>query len=344
MRTIRSFPVLAAVLSAVVAGGALAAEGPQAPGSCPSTNELDNARAWLWTHTDGASNRVERQQRLAVIQAACDQLAPETFWGYVKSWTTNAAYADKLERSGALYYLSTAQDAAIRDIQRTRVAKGVAVWHLYNMGYVFKTPDACFGVDLHLRRAAELAPTLDFLLCSHEHGDHRTPALIQAMVAAGKPVLSRGEPGTTVVTNAGEYRFGSVRVKVDIGDHHREQSTQCNNMLMYQIDCGPAANDCVIYHSGDGNNYEKMKPDRKVDVFIFHVAVGMSVEGAIRHIQPRTALVSHVLELGHSPKPPNAWRWSYPYAFGTISSFAPDEALVLTWGERWLTPGTVLEN
>jgi hypothetical protein len=50
--------------------------------------------------------------------------------------------------------------------------------------------------------------------------------------------------------------------------------------------------------------------------------------------------VSHVLELGHSPTPPQAWRWSFDHAFKTIPNVPEPKATVLTWGERWLLPGT----
>ena len=115
-------------------------------------------------------------------------------------------------------------------------------------------------------------------------------------------------------------------------------------MLMFQVDCGRAANNCTVYHSGDGNNYEKMVPDRRPDLFIVHVQVGMSVEEAVNHLKPRMTLVAHVMELGHSPKPPNAWRWPYEYAFRVIQNIPPDEATVLTWGERWLLPDTTLRS
>ena len=108
---------------------------------------------------------------------------------------------------------------------------------------------------------------------------------------------------------------------------------------MFQVDCGEGASRCTIYHSGDGNNYTKMRPDRRVDVFIPHVRVGMSVQEAVAHLRPKMTLASHVLELGHER---GQWRWSFDDAFATIENIPEDRATVLTWGERWLVPGTVL--
>lgn len=81
---------------------------------------------------------------------------------------------------------------------------------------------------------------------------------------------------------------------------------------------------------------------RPVHIFIFHVSVGLPVEKAIRTVNAKMALVSHVLEMGHSPKPPQAWRWSYDFAFNAFKNIPQSQATVLTWGERWLTPGTQL--
>lgn len=327
----------------------------QPPTVAPSRAELDEAQRWLWIHPPDGRNAVPRRQRMATIQRAADALPPETYRQYVKAWTAGPQRADELEQEPVLYALRQGCDRAIDDIRRTRVVKGVAVWHFYNMGYVFKTPDACFGIDLHLRRAPRLADTLDFLLVTHRHSDHVSLELIDAMVAAGKPVVTswdaRGRlvnlPVAGAVPGPAQRTilpFGSVTVKIDVGDHHPNQPGGKDNMLMYQIDCGAASGGRTIYHSGDGANLARMCPDRPVDVFIPHVSVGLNIEQAIGHLKPQMTLVSHVLELGHSPKPPQAWRWSFDYAFGTIKNTPEKQATVLTWGERWLLPGTELQS
>jgi L-ascorbate metabolism protein UlaG (beta-lactamase superfamily) len=283
---------------------------------------------------------------MAVLQEASDDLAPSVFGAYVEAWEKGEeAAADQLEQTHpSLSYLRKATVRAMDDVHRVRVKRGLAVWYLYNMGYVFKTQASCFGIDIHNRGAELLADDLDFLLSSHEHRDHNTQALIKAMMARGKPVITRWFQGSKVVNSPAEYRFGDIRVKVDVGDHHYPAANQLDNMLMFQVDCGLSANGFVIYHAGDGNNYKKMRPDKPVDLFIVHVQVGMPVKEAIAHLKPRLTFVSHVMELAHSPKPPKAWRWSYEYAFGVIKGLPENKATVLTWGERWFSPGTALEE
>ncbi len=310
----------------------------------PSRQKLEEARHWLWGNPPDGKNRAERRKRMAVIQAACDTLEPDDYRSYTASWEQDDAAFAFEEKYPALYYLRKANANALDDIRKTKVKKGIAIWHIYNMGYVFKTPDACFGIDIKMRESERLADILDFLLITHEHVDHSSAALIDAMITAQKPVITRWREGTTIINKPSEFKFGSCRVKVDIGDHHYKQPDKREDMLMYQVDCGKSANDYTIYHSGDGSNFLKMTPDKKIDIFIVHVAVGMSVEAAIGHIKPRLTFVSHVLELEHSPKPPRAWRWSFDYAFGTIMNIPENEATVLTWGERWLAPQTILQE
>jgi hypothetical protein len=87
-----------------------------------------------------------------------------------------------------------------------------------------------------------------------------------------------------------------------------------------------------------------MKPDKPVDIFMLHVhLLGMSVKDAIHHLNAEMAFVSHVLGLGHG-RPISPVRWSYDYAFETIEEIKESKATVLSWGERWLLPGTVLEE
>jgi hypothetical protein len=301
--------------------------------------ELDDTLARLRATPATPTPTPERRLLLKTIQDAADALTPAAYKVYM---TANATEADAAARDGALYLLETSTRAAMAEIHATRVTRGVVIWHLYNMGYVVKTPQACFGIDLCFRDSRRLVPDLDFLLVTHEHRDHSTPELLDAMLAAKKPVVTRWYPGSTVISKATELTFGTTRVKIDIGDHHREQAGQTDNMLMFQVTCGGPAAPFTLYHSGDGNNAEKMHPDRPVDLFIYHVSVGLNATAAAGIVRPRTIFVSHLLELGHSPTPPQAWRWSLTYGLNAAKSLAPRDALVLTWGERWQAPDTTV--
>jgi L-ascorbate metabolism protein UlaG (beta-lactamase superfamily) len=310
----------------------------------PSRQKLDELRQWFWENPPDSKNRAQRRDRMAVIQAACDKLTPADFRSYYSSWAQDDIAGNFEKKHPALYYLQKASANALDDIRKTKVEQGVAIWYIYNMGYVFKTAESCFGIDIKMRHSEQLADILDFLLITHEHQDHYSAKLIDAMIALQKPVITRWREGTTIINEASEFSFGDCRVKIDIGDHHYNEPDGQNDMLMFQVDCGKVGNKYTIYHSGDGSNYAKMTPDRKIDLFIVHVDVGMSVEDAIAHLKPRMTFVSHVMELSHSPNPPEAWRWSFDYAFERVKNIPDNRTAVLTWGERWLAPETILHK
>jgi L-ascorbate metabolism protein UlaG (beta-lactamase superfamily) len=302
---------------------------PQAP---RAQTELDDAVQWLWQNPPNGKNRDERRKRQAVIQSACDQVSPDAF---------NRRHKDPDAASlPANEFLRKAASRAVADVRAAKVMRGAAIWFVYNMGYIVKTPDACFAFDLVIDDPS-IARDLDFLLISHKHADHSSAGVLNAMRKAGKPVLTNFFDGGTLVTHAREFRFGAARVKVDIGQHYRDREFP---VLMYQVDCGKAGNDVVLYHSGDGARVECIQPDKPVDVFIPHISVGLPVVEAAQKIQARMTLVSHVLEMAHSPTPPNAWRWSFDYSYGQVKALPEDRTAVLVWGERWLTPRTVLDK
>ena len=56
------------------------------------------------------------------------------------------------------------------------------------------------------------------------------------------------------------------------------------------------------------------------------------------------SVVSHVLELSHSAHLPLSLRWSYEYAYKEVADIDEHKTIILTWGERWLIPDTVIET
>ena len=97
-----------------------------------------------------------------------------------------------------IYFYRSAFDRVMDGIKNSKVENGTAaIWLLYNMGYVVKTPSGCFAIDISHRWAKELAPYIDFLCVTHKHSDHYNNDLIQAMFDLGKPVLSNYLKDTT---------------------------------------------------------------------------------------------------------------------------------------------------
>ena len=81
------------------------------------------------------------------------------------------------------------------------------------MGYIVKTREALFSVDLVHRRDVEFAPLLDFALVTHNHGDHWQKGFYQAMTKRGKVVVSNflGNPRFKDEVQGQQQRFRPAR-------------------------------------------------------------------------------------------------------------------------------------
>lgn len=336
--------------------------------------DVEAAGAWLWRNPPNGLNRADRRSRMRVIQNACDHVRPEDFDAYRDSWYNRTWLAshgygwmlpsitrtsDQFEADNpALAYLRQATSRAMEDIHATKVDRGLAVWHIYNMGYVFKTPEKCFGIDVMGPGVERLADDLDFLLVTHRHWDHFWEPLKDRMIQQGKPVVVHAnladlEPqaaaGCVLVKKPGAFQFGDVRVNVIFGDHmfpaDKEQAKLFRNfVLMYEIHCGLDAFNSTIYDAGDADNVDKMMPPWDVDLLIQHAATECA-RTEVRKLKPNMVIAGHVLELGHSPKMPRPGRVSYDMAYRwALKGIPQDGSATLTWGERWLWAGTVLKK
>ena len=195
----------------------------------------------------------------------------------------------------------------LKEVQKTKVKSGIAVWMIYNMGYVVKTPESCFGIDVYHRLGAKLVPYLDFALISHAHRDHYDPPFYQAMIDAGKPVISNFLPENKTETKALNPPRGRTIKDVKLEFHASDHNAKLRNFIMCsRITCGRGKDAVVIYHTGDTGFTKQLKPTGKVDIHILHPKVGLSVPEAAPLIKPREIWFSHLLEMGHCF--PSIWR------------------------------------
>ena len=98
---------------------------------------------------------------LDVWQRETDLVSPEVYGKYLKDGDTRGcASLDRLER---------AFEKVLRELREAKVGDTPAVWSVYNMGYVVKTRESLFSIDLVHRRALELAPLLDFAQIGRAH-------------------------------------------------------------------------------------------------------------------------------------------------------------------------------
>lgn len=304
------------------------AEEPK-PGIVEPTADEAKAAIEAMFATNATNVTPERLAACATIQRSVDRLRAAEFASY---FSADAQAAREFEEERAvLRFLNASFDKAIREIRETQVQEGTVVfWHIYNMGYVVKTPTQTFAIDVKHRRADELVPLIDFLLITHKHGDHYVQPFCEAVADAGKPVVTNFlDDEWTTPAEGRDYVFGDCSVKARLVDHN---ATLLKFVTTYEIDCGPKSGNVVVFHVGDACSVNQIKADEQVDVFIPHLAVGLDVPKAVNEtLKPKTMLLSHILELGHLI---DQWRWSYEHGYNVVKKCANDSVILPMWGEK----------
>ena len=293
-----------------------------------ANRDIDHIIKDLWK-TSALKVDGRRLGAMCRMQYYIDSLSAPEFGAYCSA---DAATRLKMENGTALRYYHKSLEKLVREIPSTRVRPGtVAIWHLYNMGYVIKTPSRCFAVDLMHPDAGELVPYIDFLLITHRHNDHYTDALNLAMTTAGKPVYSNWTSDSSPLTNLRDIRHieaGDISIDTDLTDHNE---THPSFVITYLVDCGEDTGHIRIFFTGDSCNWEQLNPQQSVDIFVPHIHVGLDIAKAAEKIDPEWVLSSHILELGHDLK---KWRWSYFTGLDVSHETHRRNVFLPVWGEK----------
>ncbi len=241
---------------------------------------------------------------LGLWQKETDLVAADVYRKYMDDGDTRGLKS--LER------LEAAFEKVFREAAETKVGDVPAVWSVYNMGYIVKTRETMFSIDLVHRRAAEFAPCLDFALITHNHSDHWRQGFYRAMDGAGKTVISNfldnygaadwRKGGKDWKSNGGyirgvkEFRIKDVEIRTSLVDHND-----------YLIDFTTAFEIRVgnwhLYHTGDCGRGSEGKLGTvwgKPDLWLFFPGCGIDVAKAVSKVEAKRVVFGHLWELGHS--------------------------------------------
>ena len=278
---------------------------------------------------------------LDIRQSEIDAIAPKDFAAYWREGVdiTPGRLSEYVARFPALGRLEAAFDKVFREVRETAVADvdHPAVWYVYNMGLVVKTPKTLFSIDLHHRRAEELAPLLDFALITHNHNDHYTERFKVAMDRGQhKPVVNNffdnygvrdRRFGGYTRAKSKTFQFGDVRIITGLCDHN---SYLVDYTTPFEVQIGGF----TIYHSGDCCSHEKLDVSRRPDIWVFHPRCGMdAAKGCVEAIRPKLAVIAHLQEMGHAK---GRYRWTYRDGLDEKAKIeaAGFAARMPLWGER----------
>ncbi len=277
----------------------------------------------------------ERQNELvAKWDEATEAVSPQVYGQYLRDGDTRGFKA--------LESLELAFEKVLREARETAVGDDApAVWSVYNMGYVVKTRQSLFSIDLVHRRDAELAPLLDFALITHNHGDHWRQGFYGAMNASGKPVVSnfldnygvrdrKGNGGYT--RDRKEFGFKDVKVRTSLIDHN---DYLVDYTTAFEIKIG----DFVLYHTGDSGRGTEPKLGTtwgRPDLWLFFPGCRIDTAKAVGKVDAKRIVFGHLWELGHSQG--HKGRLDEPLVRRALAAARPicKDTSVAFWGDRIL--------
>lgn len=305
------------------------------PGGNNIQKEVQSLTDDLWSTSFLNPTDTKRRQAFDKIQDYADLCSASYFKNYLSSLPAAAETSEKYDPILSLYRISF--DKVLEEIKTAQISQGTAViWLIYNMGYVIKTPSGCFAIDISHKYAAKLAPYIDFLCITHNHSDHYSAELIQAMFDAGKPVLSnylkQGENYPYTSTKATNYTIGKFRITTNMNDHN---STLPNFVTTYQINCGDDTGNAVLMHVGDSNyKASQYSIKEKVDVMIIRYAPNAETENNVigKIMNPQYVLMSHIMELAHAGVDES--RWTLEQGLERAGKINCEQTYMPFWGEK----------
>jgi hypothetical protein len=231
-------------------------------------------------------------------QRDTDLVSPEIYREYLRDGDTRSLVS--LEK------LESGFERILREIAETEIVDAPAVWSVYNMGYIVKTRESLFSIDLVHRRAVELADKLDFALITHNHGDHCSSELYSALNKAGKTVISnfldnygangkeaKNPVGGGFVVGEKTFKINDVEISTSLVDHNKYL---LDFTTAFEIRVG----NWKLYHSGDCGIADKLKTRwGRPDTWTFFPGCGINVADAVKKINPCKLVFGHMWELNH---------------------------------------------
>ena len=234
-------------------------------------------------------------------QRDTDLVTPEIYYRYLEDGDTRGFRT--------LENLESGFAKALKEIEGCEIVDTPAVWHIYNIGYLVKTKESLFSIDLNHRREVRLAPELDFALITHNHGDHFREPFYQAMNGAKKSVISnfKDNYGAADWRKGGSwyesggytraektFHLKDVEIRTALTDHNKYL---VDFTTTFEIRVG----DWKLFHSGDCRNSQKLKTVwGEPDVWLVFPGCGIDFADAYKRFHPKRMVFGHLWEPGHS--------------------------------------------
>jgi L-ascorbate metabolism protein UlaG (beta-lactamase superfamily) len=224
---------------------------------------------------------------IAVWHKETEQVSPEVYRQYMADGGTRGfASLEKLE---------AAFEKVMREVKDTKVDDIPAVWSVYNMGYVIKTRESLFSIDLVHRRDMEFASMLDFALVTHNHGDHYRKNLCKAIADRKRLVISNFIPVKGYTRAKKTFKIKDVEIRTSLIDHN---DWLIDFTTAFEIKVG----NWTLYHTGDSGRGTEPKLETvwgRPDLWLFFPGCGIDTAKAVAKVKAKRIVFGHLWELEH---------------------------------------------
>ncbi|MGC4053146.1 MAG: hypothetical protein QM757_27910 [Paludibaculum sp.] len=256
-------------------------------------------------------------------------------------------------------YYKARLEAALREIETTRVTTGLRIWKLYNHGFLLRTASVSVafdivpgtrepGFNMPQEWIDRLAAQADALFISHQHGDHANQTVVRAFLALHKPVVAPEDVWPTDPTLAKAV----THLPRTTGPAQTLSLANGRNLtvLPYPGHQGPrilvnvtlvtTPEGFTVVQTGDqsgseapGSDFDwlaQIGRDHKVDILMPNCwANGLG--RMVRGINPALVITGHENEMGHKVDHREDYTQTYTRLFPIRYP-----AIVMTWGESFL--------
>ena len=239
------------------------------------------------TGTAWGKSSTAQSDDIAVWHKETEQVSPEVYRQYMADGGTRGFVS--LEK------LEAAFEKVMREVKDAKVDDIPAVWSVYNMGYVIKTRESLFSIDLVHRRDMEFASMLDFALVTHNHGDHYRKNLCKAIADRKRLVISNFIPVKGYTRAKKTFKIKDVEIRTSLIDHN---DWLIDFTTAFEIKVG----NWTLYHTGDSGRGTEPKLETvwgRPDLWLFFPGCGIDTAKAVAKVKAKRIVFGHLWELEH---------------------------------------------
>lgn len=235
------------------------------------------------------------------------------------------AYA--VYRKPTQHFFREKVDKVIRELETTRIEKGVRIWKVYNLGFIARTKTVTLAFDLvtgitggsadfamSSEQVDRLAKQCDVLFISHWHPDHADKAMAESFLQKGLPVVAPGQAWQQDSIHSRITHLERMAEK----QQHLQLKNNSLDLIVYPGHQMKAIDDNVylvttpegisLAHIGDQINegdfmidfnwIDQVASHHKVDVLMPN-AWTTDIFRIVRGFDPKMVIPGHELEMGH---------------------------------------------